>query len=290
MASFASARAAGDGGPTKEQLLQFQKIQQTVADLKYQTGDINLASANAKIALKDGFQFLDRAGAKKLLTDVWGNPPQASEDVIGMIVPKGFEPLEDSSWAVTIQSQNDGYVKDEEFDSMDFNQVLKDMQEGSKEASKQRVAAGYGKMELAGWATAPHYDKAQHKLFWAKKFDVDAPGQALNYDIRILGRSGHLELSLISDMSQLKEIEANVPTILGMVDFTEGNRYADYRSGDKVANYGIAALITGGVLAKTGFFAKLAIILAKGWKLVVLGVVGVGYVIKRIVNGRSAAR
>ena len=291
MVSFASAHAAGEsGGPTKEQLLQFQKIQKAVGELKYQTGEIPLASANAKITLKDGFQYLDRAGAKKLLTDVWHNPPQASEDVIGMIVPKGFDPLEESSWAVTIQSQNDGYVKDDEFDSMDFNQVLKDMQEGSKEASKERVAAGYGKMELAGWATAPHYDKAQHKLYWAKKFDVDAPGQALNYDIRVLGRAGHLELSLISDMTQLKEIEANVPTILSMVDFTDGNRYADYRSGDKVANYGIAALITGGVLAKTGFFAKLAVILAKGWKLVVLGVVGVGAMIKRMFGGRSEAR
>jgi uncharacterized membrane-anchored protein len=179
-------------------------------------------------------------------------------------------------------------VKDDEFDSMKFDEVLKEMQEGTKEASKERVKAGYGKMELAGWATQPHYDKAQHKLFWAKKYDVDAPGQALNYDIRVLGRSGHLELSLISDMSQFKEIEANVPTILSMVDFTDGNRYADYKSGDKVANYGIAALITGGILAKSGFFAKLALILAKGWKLVVLGVVGVGALIKRIVGGGRA--
>jgi uncharacterized membrane-anchored protein len=288
-ASLTIARAA-DEAPSKEALAEFQRLNQAVATLKYQTGEIALPSAKAKISLKDGFQYLDRAGARTLLVDIWHNPPQVASQVIGVIVPKRFHPLEDVSWAVTIESADDGYVKDAEFDSMNFNEVLKDMQEQSKEASKERVAAGYGKMELAGWATAPHYDKAQHKLYWAKKYNVDAPEQALNYDIRVLGRSGHLELSVISSMDQFKEIESQVPTILSMVDFTDGNRYADYRSGDKVANYGIAALITGGVLAKTGFFKGLLLLLAKGWKLVALAVVGIGVLIKRIVSGRGATR
>ena len=288
-ASLSIARAA-DEAPTKEALAEFQRLNQAASTLKYQTGEIALPSANAKISLKDGFQFLDRTGARTLLVDIWHNPPQAASQVIGVIVPNDFHPLGDVSWAVTIESAEDGYVKDDEFDSMDFNKVLKDMKEQSKEASKERVAAGYGKMELAGWATAPHYDKTQHKLYWAKKYDVEGPEQALNYDIRVLGRSGHLELSLISSMDQFKEIESQVPTILSMMDFTDGNRYADYRSGDKVANYGIAALITGGVLAKTGFFKGLLLLLVKGWKLVLLAVVGVGILVKRIVSGRAATR
>lgn len=290
LASALTGHAADESKLTKEQLDEIGRMGKALGTLKYQEGEIALPAANAKITLKDGFRYLDRTGAKTLLTDIWHNPPQASSEVIGMIVPKDFDPLDDVSWAVTIQNENDGYVKDEEFDSMDFNAVLKDMQEASKEASAARVKAGYGKMELAGWATAPHYDKTQHKLYWAKKYDVDAPEQALNYDIRVLGRGGHLELSLISGMNQFKEIESNVPTILSMVDFTEGNRYADYRNGDKVAEYGIAALITGGVLAKTGFFKAALIFLAKGWKLVLVAVVGIGALIKRIVSGRSEAR
>jgi uncharacterized membrane-anchored protein len=290
MAGFSIPYAAAQGELTKEQIAEFQRMRQLASTLHYQTGEIPLTAAKAKISLKDGFQYLDRAGAKTLLGDIWHNPPQSMSQVMGMIVPKDFDPLGDVSWAVTIESASDGYVKDDEFDSMDFNAVLQEMKEGSKAANKERIAAGYGKMELAGWAAAPHYDKAQHKLFWAKKFDVDGPDQALNYDIRVLGRSGHLELSLISDMSQFQEIESRVPTILSMVDFTDGNRYADYRSGDKVAEYGIAALITGGVLAKTGLLKGLLLFLAKGWKLVLLGVVGVGMLIKRIVSGREARR
>jgi uncharacterized membrane-anchored protein len=289
-ASFATAHAADEGLPTKEQIAEFQRLNQLSSKLQYQTGEISLPAAKAKISLKDGFQYLDRAGAKTLLTDIWRNPPAAAEWIVGMIVPKGFHPLGETSWAVTIESASDGYVKDDEFDSMDFDSVLKEMKEGSKSASKERVAAGYGKMELAGWATTPRYDRAQHKLYWAKKYDVDGPEQTLNYDIRVLGRSGHLELSLISDMSQFSEIEARVPAILSMVDFTDGNRYADYRSGDKVAEYGIAALITGGILTKTGFFKAMLLFLAKGWKLVLIAGVAIGAIIKKIASGRTQRR
>src|SRR5829696_2255602 len=224
-ATVTVASAADDQAPTKEQIAAFQRMSKLAASLKYQSGEIPLTAAKARISLKDGFQYLDPASSKTLLVDIWHNPPQVASEIVGMIVPKDFNPIGDVSWAVTIESTNDGYVKDGEFDSMDFNAALKEMQEASKAATEERIKQGYGKMELAGWATAPHYDKGQHKLYWAKKFDIDGPVQALNYDIRVLGRAGHLELSLISSMDQLKEIESHVPTILSMVDFTDGNRY-----------------------------------------------------------------
>ena len=91
----------------------------------------------------------------------------------------------------------------------------------------------------------------------------------------------------MSTMPQIKDIEANAPAILSMVDFTEGNRYADYKSGDKVASYGIAALIAGGVLAKSGFFKVILIFLAKFWKLFALGAVAIGSSVKKIFGGRG---
>ena len=43
-----------------------------------------------------------------------------------------------------------------------------------------------------------------------------------------------------------------------MVDFQEGHRYADFtESTDKVATYGIAALVAGGIAAKVGLFKGL---------------------------------
>jgi uncharacterized membrane-anchored protein len=49
--------------------------------------------------------------------------------------------------------------------------------------------------------------------------------------------------------------------VLAGYSFNEGERYAEYRSGDKVAEYGLSALIIGGAAAaaaKSGAFKGLA--------------------------------
>jgi uncharacterized membrane-anchored protein len=189
-----------------------------------------------------------------------------------MIVPKDINFLRGGGWAAVIQWKDEGYVKDSDFEGTDFNKMLSDLKEASAEENKERVRRGYPPMELTDWATQPHYDRQTHKLYWAKAFKVEGPEQQLNYDIRILGRSGFLEMSILSGMNELADIEAKAPTILGMVDFTDGNRYSDFKAGtDKVAAYGIAGLIAGGVLAKAGFFKIAALFVAKFAKLIIVG-------------------
>ena len=264
-----------------------QKAMQIVQSLQYQTGEITLLGGKAKIKLTDDFKFLDPANARKVLVDLWHNPPGAGS-VTGMIVPKGF--LVTDGWAAVLQWSDVGYVKDSEYDGIDFKKMLDQLKEQNIEESKNREAAGYGQMLLTGWATAPHYDKQSHKLYWAKSFDVKRSDQALNYDIRVLGRNGVMELSMLADMSELSQIEAKVPAILSMVDFTDGNRYTDYKPGtDKVAAYGIAGLIAGGVLAKAGFFKAIWIALLAAKKFIIIAVVAIGAWIKRLLGGRKQA-
>ena len=273
--------------PTQKKAEAAQKVNQIVQSLQYQSGEITLLGGKVKIKLTDDFKFLDPANARKVLVDLWHNPPGAGS-VTGLIVPKGF--LITEGWAAVLQWSDVGYVKDSEYDGIDFNKMLDQLKEENRETSKRREAEGYGQMLLTGWATAPHYDKQSHKLYWAKSFDVKRNDLALNYDIRVLGRSGVMELSMLADMSELGQIEAKVPAILGMVDFTEGNRYADYKPGtDKVAAYGIAGLIAGGVLAKAGFFKVIFAALIAAKKVVIVAVVAIGAWIKRLMGGKKAA-
>ena len=278
-----------DAAPNEKEIAAVQKVMKAVGELEYQSGEITLIGGKAKIKLGDDFRFLDAKNARKVLVDIWHNPPD-TDPTDGMIVPNGVNFLSDDAWVALLTWKDDGYVKDDDFASIDFNDMLKEMKEAYHEGSKQRVAQGYGKMELVNWAKQPHYDKATHKLYYAKSFDVDGEVQQLNYDIRILGRHGHFEVSIMSSVPKLAEIETQAPAILGMVDFTEGNRYADYKSGDKVAAYGIAGLIAGGVLAKTGLLKGLLLLLLKGWKLVAIAVVAIGVIIKKIVSGRQQKR
>jgi uncharacterized membrane-anchored protein len=65
---------------------------------------------------------------------------------------------------------------------------------------------------------------------------------------------------------------------LAAVDFNPGNRYTDFDAGkgDKVATYGIAALIAGGIAAKAGLFKTLWLALLAGKKFIIIAVVAIG--------------
>jgi uncharacterized membrane-anchored protein len=118
-------------------------------------------------------------------------------------------------------------------------------------------------------------------------FEGDS-AETLNYNIRVLGRKGVLVLNAIGSMDDLDVIKSNINPILANVNFTEGNRYEDFdESIDDIAAYGIGGLIAGGVLAKTGFFAKIGLILAKFSKVIIIGVIAAGGFIYRLFTGKG---
>jgi len=228
--------------------------------LKWQTGAISLKDGLAKINLTDDFRFLGKDDSNKVLHGMWGNPVDPS--ILGMIFPKDKGPLDLGGWAVTINYEDGGYVKDDDAEKINYDDLLKKMQQQATDVNPERAKEGYPSVNLVGWAAPPRYDKATHKLYWAKDLRFgDSPEDTLNYDIRILGRHGVLILGAISSMNVFPEIDKKVPAILSMVDFQPGNSYADFDPKiDKVAEYGLATLIAGGALAgaaKLGLFGLL---------------------------------
>ena len=167
---------------------------------------------------------------------------------------------------------------------MDYDKLIKQMREGTSEANKEREKAGYGSIELVGWATPPRYDKDTHKMYWAKELKFGgSPENTLNYNIRMLGRRGVLVLNAVAGMSQLQDIEAAAPAVLAMVDFQEGHRYTDFNaSTDKVATYGLAALVAGGLAAKAGLFKGLLVALLAAKKVVIVAVIAVAAWLKKV--------
>jgi uncharacterized membrane-anchored protein len=148
------------------------------------------------------------------------------------------------------------------------------MQEEVRTASVERQKQGYESFELLGWARQPYYDKKEKKLYWAKRVRFgNSSEETLNYEIRILGRRGVLDLNAIADMKDMARIDRSAPDILSMVSFNQGNTYSEFNpSVDKAAAYGIAGLIAGGVLTKVGFFKGLIALILAFKKLVAVGV------------------
>jgi uncharacterized membrane-anchored protein len=240
--------------------------------LKYQQGEIKLRGDLASLNVPTNFNYLGRDDAEAVLVKLWRNPP--SPDTLGLLIPADKAPLDRDCWVVTISYADDGFIKDGDANKINYDSLLKQMQKGVREADKERKQKGYPSVELVGWAAPPHYDAATHKLYWAKdlKFDGET-GDTLNYNIRILGRRGVLVLNAVAPMDQLGDIEQQTPQILGMVNFNEGNRYADFDPRmDKVATYGIAALVAGGVAAKFGLFKLLWVFILGAKKFIIIAI------------------
>jgi len=277
-------RADPETKPTSDSLAAI------AASLKWQTGMVTLKNGLAKITLTDDFRFLDHENTEKVLHDIWGNPPDP--DTLGMIFPANLGPLDKGSWGVVIQYEENGYVKDDDAEKIDYTALLKQMQQQVTDANPERIKEGYPSFELVGWAAPPRYDKATHKLYWAKDIKVgDDSIDTLNYNIRVLGRRGVLSLNAIAAMSDFPAIDQKIPEVLSMVDFQTGNQYADFDPKiDKIAEYGLATLVAGGALgaaAKLGLLALvwkyiLFVVLALK-KVLIVAVVAVVSLFKRIV-------
>ena len=244
---------------------------QLVSSLHYRQGDIALAQADAHLGLGSQFRFLDTPDARKVLEDLWGNPPDDS--VLGMVVPASVPLDSEHSWAVVLTEADDGHVSDEDAAETDYPKLLKQMQEETEDENAERKKAGYSELHLVGWAEPPRYDSASKKLYWARELAAEGASQhTLNYDIRVLGRSGYLSMNAVAGMNDVAAVKAGMQELLPMVDFDPGKRYADYDpKTDKLAAYGIAALIGGGIAAKAGLFAKLGVLLLAAKKFIVLG-------------------
>ena len=272
---------AESDGPSDE-------VKAFVGKLHYQSGSVAIPQAGATLKLAPEYRYLGAGDAQKVLEQLWGNPPDS--DVLGLILPNGEKTLLDAkSWAVVVTYSDDGHVSDEDAAKADYTKILKDMQEGTRDANKERKKAGYDAVDLIGWATPPHYDQANNKIYWAKELAFEGNEEhTLNYDIRALGRGGYLSLNAISGMSQLPKVEEGMQRVLGMTEFDAGHRYTEFNSStDKVAAYGIAALVAGGLAAKAGLFAKLFAVLFAAKKIVLVGLAAVGAAIGKFFKRKS---
>ncbi len=262
------------------------KIDSIEQALNYQHGIIELEGGIGKVTIPAGFKYLNPKQAEYVITDLWGNPKAPS---LGMIIPENMGVLGKDSWVFEIQYDEIGYVEDDDADDIDYDQLLEEQKKETQEANKSRIAEGYPPIEMIGWAATPYYDSERKILHWAKEIRFgDEQVHTLNYNVRILGRKGVLVLNAIASMNQLAEVNANIPKVLQIVQFSDGYTYADFDPGvDKIAAWTIGGLVAGKIIAKTGFLAGLLVFLAKFIKIILLAVTGGVTVLWKWLIGRK---
>jgi uncharacterized membrane-anchored protein len=227
----------------------------------------------ARLALPASRMWVPQPVAGKIL-QAMGNRPGSR--LLGLVYP-----LADSEdWLVVAEYDPSGYVKDDDARDWNADDLLKSLQEGTREANEDRRKRGFPEIEVTGWAEKPAYDAATHRLVWAalaSRIGERDGTTIVNYNTYALGREGYVSLNLLTDSAHLAADKAQARDLLGRLEFVGGKRYADFDSKtDHIAEYGLAALVAGVAAKKLGLLALIGVALAKFWKLGLLALVGGG--------------
>ena len=90
-------------------------------------------------------------------------------------------------------------------------------------------------------------------------------------------------MKAVASMDQLEQIRGEMRPLIEVAEFNEGYRYAEFNTKtDRMAEYGLAALIAAGVGAKLGLFAKLGALLLAFKKFIIIGLIAIGAFIKKL--------
>jgi uncharacterized membrane-anchored protein len=229
---------------------------------------------NSSLDVPGGYVFLNPADTAKLETITHN---------IGGGTEYFFAP-EDLHWGAHFSFRDDGYVKDDE--KIDADKLFENIRDNTAAANKVRRERGWDEMEVTGWQIAPHYDTQTNRLEWAiNGRDLKTNTAVVNFNTRILGRGGVMSAVLIAAPEELTGATAEFKSTLSAFQYSPGQRYAEYKPGDKVAKYGLAALVTGGAAAiavKTGLWKVIVGALAAGWKFIAAAAVALfGGIAKR---------
>jgi len=235
----------------------------------------------AVLKLKAGESFVPAAEAGRYLRSM-GNSIDETR-LVGLVLPD--DP--DADWISVVSFEPSGYIRDDDAKDWKPDELLKSLQAGTEEDNPGRKERGLPETEVVGWAKAPAYDAATHRLVWSaiirdKGAAPNAENDGVNYRTLVLGRDGYLSLTMASTLADLPKYTASADELLSNISFNDGKRYADFnKSTDHVAEYGLAALIVGVGAKKLGLLALIGAFAVKFFKVGAVALLAGGAALKR---------
>ncbi len=252
--AFAAPPAPYVAGPNKVQL-------HGVATLTLPAGDIYVSKDLGKKIMRQMGNYMD-------------------DGFMGLVIPKD----KTLPWFVSLEYNDSGFVRDNDSKDIHPDKILQQIRESTKEDNEQRKEDGTPQVQIVGWIEPPHYDAGRHHLIWSLEahdlgVKIDPKTDGVNYETYALGRYGYISLDLVTFKDRVDQDKKVVTTLLSNLTYNPGKRYKDFNAKtDKIAEYGLLALI-GGIAAKK--IGLIALFMAKSAKAVMVAAAAGGAYIKR---------
>jgi uncharacterized membrane-anchored protein len=279
--AYAADPASDAAAPDARQNARQQAVANARAALVKGPTEVALRD-QATLSLPAGFGFVPQQQAAALMRTM-GNT--TDNDFLGLIFPQ-----DGPHWFVSVHYEASGYVKDDDAQHWDADKLLQSLKDGTEAANEARIQAGAPALVVTRWIEPPQYESDTHRLVWsaeARHKDGMGSDPTVNYNTYLLGREGFVSLNLITSASVVDEDKRAARELLAAVTFNSGKRYGDFNSStDKVAAYGLAALVAGVAAKKLGLLALLAAMALKFAKIIAVAVAAFFVAIKRWLKGR----
>lgn len=208
----------------------------------YKPGSTGKIADKAEFKVKEGYTFLDTRDTDTFLK-LNGNPPPGNAVTIA-----GAGGGKESTWFGVLSFADEGYVKDDE--KIDADDLLKQLKDNNAGGNEERRKQGLPTLTLVGWYFPPRYDAETKRLEWGTRLvGSDDPTPVVNVTTKLLGRSGYTNAVLVSSPQTVDKDLVDFKQALRNFDYVSGEKYSEWKSGDKVAAYGLSALVLGGAAA-----------------------------------------
>jgi uncharacterized membrane-anchored protein len=234
----------------------------------------------ATLKLPADYFFVPKAEGERVLRAL-GNVVNDST-IVGLVVGTH----RNDQWMVVIRYIKEGYIKDDDAKNWNADELLKNLKDGVEESNKDRSARGFPEGQVIGWVEPPGYDAATHRLVWSllakDKDEPDNAPKGINYNTYALGRDGYFSLNLLSGSERIAGEKAVAHELLTDLSYNAGKRYEDFSATtDRIAEYGLMALVGGVAAKKLGLLALLVGVVLKFAKVIFIGAAVFGAAVMR---------
>lgn len=217
--------------------------------------------------LPAGYIFIPEKEGREYI-NILGN--QVGPEFIGLIMPED-NPF---AWFITVSFVKSGYIRDDDAKNLKPEDLLKFIRKQTEKENIKRMKLGGIPIEIVSWIHPPTYNSENHQLIFStlihERVSQDNFDKTGNYSVLVLGREGIFSLKLVVYGETFDEAK-NILSAVKAPYFKPGKTYADFCvDTDRVAEFGLAALIVGIGAKKVGLLAGIGVFLTKIWYFLVM--------------------
>lgn len=202
-------------------------------------GQYKLPKSNSTLSLSDNYILVTGEDAVSIYSTE-GDPDSLEALVID---------VNDFETPILFHYFDVGYLPTHDWNEFDSKKFIGEVIKGAKEGNKERLKKGKAEFQILAWHQEPILDKQTNTIYCAAECFYEDKKVVSSFIVRP-GREGFELIAWASTNTPSIAFDSYLEPILRGHSFDPGYRYEDYKQGDKVVAYSLAALTASTVIGK----------------------------------------